>query len=137
MHLLSFASKFLSRRSDGSTDSRMSHLGCPVSQIRYKKKLFPKPCGLVIKISLILMTLSPQTGALWRQVDWEQVGALAGTGHNSPNVLLFFCFFSFNQQISAKQINFQISTFKCFLPKGTNFEPNDRVVLRQKYSLFQ
>ena len=34
------------------------------------------------------MTLSPQKGALWRQVDWEQVGALAGTGHNSPNVLL-------------------------------------------------
>jgi len=65
------------RRSDGSTDSRMSHLGCPV--------LFG----------------DKWIGNKW--VRWQE----------------------------------QISTFKCFLPKGTNFEPNDRVVLRQKYSLFQ
>ena len=69
-------------RTDGSTDSRMKHLGCPVSQIIYKEKLpiccafFPTKCGRLKRFSHSIFPwfwLSPQKGSFWWQVDWEQV----------------------------------------------------------------
>ena len=51
---------FISRRTDGSTDSRMNHLGCPVRQIKYKligfdDDILSKRCSLVI-ISLMIIS---------------------------------------------------------------------------------
>jgi len=63
------------RRTDGSTDSRMNHLGCPV--------LFG----------------DKWIGNKW--VRWQE----------------------------------QMSSFKCFLPKGSNFDSNDKVFLSQKNSV--
>ena len=121
---------------------------------------------IVAQLKLHSMTLfydsewDPGKGAFRRQVDWQQVGALARAGSpvfffwvsdKSANVKkwqeevaqnIHFGKFWFNRGLWHLQILifslsvfFQMSSFKCFLPKGSNFESNDKVFLSQKNSL--
>ena len=87
------------RRTDGSLDSRMNHLGCPVL---YGDKWI---------------------GNKW--VRWqEQVLLIWGFSFSTAADIPSFsshCWDSY----------FQVSTFKCFLPKGVNYRSNDSVFTKK------
>ena len=80
------------------------------------------------------------SGAFWWQVDWEQVDPLAGAGFKN---VFFYRFQDYMMANLCHKINrlcnplvpfrfFQVSTFKCLLPKEDNYKPNDIVLSGRK-----